>query len=324
MSEFASTYAKVPILKRQILEALLRTPMMTTEDLSNRLGYAKNVVRGRLSRLHVWGCISHDDAIPRTWKLEPKGRRIAMTGCEIDEVEPRTVRIGNATLILGDCRDVLPTLPCVDAVVTDPPYGIDYSKQGGFSSKSGWRVERGEAGWDTERPDAELFQRIRKLSVHQIIWGANHFADRLPVSKCWLVWDKGQRSFSVGDCELAWTSFDRAARILTYARGKETLNREHPTQKPVELMHWCLGFLDAGDALRDDGVKVILDPFMGAGTTGIACAQKGLEFIGIERNERYFQMACRRIAEAQKQPTLFPMSDVRSVTGCAVSVKETA
>jgi DNA modification methylase len=127
-----------------------------------------------------------------------------------------------------------------------------------------------------------------------IIWGGNYFADLLPPSKAWLYWDKLMGG-DFADGELAWTNLNRALRKFT--RCNKDHGKEHPTQKPVALMAWCLGFLP--DA------RTILDPFMGSGTTGIACVNLGRKFIGIEREERYFDIACKRIAEAYKQPRLF-------------------
>jgi len=203
----------------------------------------------------------------------------------------------DVTLHLGDCRDVLPTLGKVDAVVTDPPYGIDYGNAGGFSASSGWKQWRGQAEWDKERPSAETFDLIRNASADQIIWGGNYFADMLPPSMRWLAWDKGQREFTLADFELAWTSQNKAARAFTYSRGKAALDgKQHPTQKPVEVMAWCLGFLP--DA------NTILDPFMGSGTTGVACVQLGRKFIGIELDPGYFDIACKRIENELRRPRL--------------------
>lgn len=206
--------------------------------------------------------------------------------------------IGDARLILGDCREVLPTLGPVDAVVTDPPYGIDYGQAGGFSASHGWGPWRENASWDQERPDSAIFDAILACSADQIIWGGNYFTDYLPPTMQWLVWDKGQRDFSLADCEFAWSSQQKAARIFNYPRAKARLDgKEHPTQKPVELMLWCLDFVPRA--------KTVLDPFMGAGTTGVACINKGRAFVGIEREPAYFEIALRRISEAYKQPRLF-------------------
>jgi DNA modification methylase len=220
----------------------------------------------------------------------------------------RVETIGAATLYLADCRDVLPMLGPVDAVVTDPPYGIDYGNSGGFSASSQWKQWKGAVEWDKQRPDSDLFQAITKASEHQIIWGGNYFTDFLRPTMQWLVWDKMQRGFSLADCEFAWSSQNKAARIFSYGRGNESgfapksaehanFINAHPTQKPVALMKWCIGLLGNSET--------ILDPFMGSGTTGVAAVQMGRKFIGIERDPGYFDIACRRIEQAQRQSDLF-------------------
>lgn len=142
------------------------------------------------------------------------------------------------------------------------------------------------------------FDVLRDISVDQIIWGGNYFSDLLPPSMRWLSWDKGQRDFTLADFELAWTSQRKAARAFTYPRGKAAQDgKQHPTQKPVALMEWCLGFLP--DA------QTILDPFAGSGTTGVACVNMGRKFIGIEKDPDYFSIMCKRIDEAHRQADLF-------------------
>ncbi len=206
--------------------------------------------------------------------------------------------IGNATLYLGDCREVLPTLPKVDAVITDPPYGIGKDGQKRTTGGNGGRKEYEFLGWDGERPDAEVFHMILAAAPKHVIWGGNYFADLLPATGKWLVWDKGQR-INQSDGELAWTSQPGALRICTMNRVElMTDGAEHPTQKPVRLMEWCFGQVKA--------TGPILDPFMGSGTTGVACANLGREFIGIEREPKYFDIACRRIEDAQRQQRLIP------------------
>lgn len=203
------------------------------------------------------------------------------------------------TCILGDCMEVLPTLGRVDAVVTDPPYGIDYGRAGGFSASHGWGPWREKCGWDVERPARAIFEAMLACSKHQIIWGGNYFTDYLPPSSHWLIWDKGQRSFSLADFEMAWGSQKRAARMIDYPRGRAVLDgKEHPTQKPLQVMKVCI------EQLPDD-CRAILDPFMGSGTTGVAAVNLGRRFIGIEIDEHYFDIACRRISEALKQPDMF-------------------
>ena len=209
------------------------------------------------------------------------------------------VIIGDAELWLGDCREILPTLQRVDALVTDPPYGIDYGRAGGFSASHGWGPWRENCAWDQERPGREIFDLMLAASRHQIIWGGNYFTDYLPPSMHWLLWDKGQRDFSLADFEIAWGSQKRAARVIECPRGRAVKDgKEHPTQKPVEVMEYCLQELPAN-------ARTILDPFMGSGTTGVACAKMGRRFIGIEIEPKYFDIACRRIEQAYAQPDMF-------------------
>ena len=212
--------------------------------------------------------------------------------------EPRREALAEGVEIwLGDCREVLPLLGRVDAVVTDPPYGIDYGR-GGFSASHGWGQWREKVEWDAERPPKECFDAFLAISKEQIVWGGNYFTDWLPPTMRWLVWDKMQREFSLADCEFAWTNHWKAARIFGYPRGKARLDgKEHPTQKPVELMRWRLEFVP--DA------RTILDLFMGSGTTGVAAVKLGRKFIGVEIAESYFDIARRRISDALKQPDMF-------------------
>lgn len=206
--------------------------------------------------------------------------------------------IGDATLYLGDCLEIMPTLGKVDAVVTDPPYGIRADEAAAKNhGKWGWR-DYGPSAWDRQPPSREVFDLLRAASREQIIWGGNYFTDRLPPSMGFLIWDKGQRDFSLADCEYAWRSKCAAARVISYPRAAALGDgKEHPTQKPVAVMQWCLGFLP--DA------ETILDPFMGSGTTGVACANLGRKFIGVEIEEKYFDIACKRIEIAYRQPRLF-------------------
>lgn len=206
------------------------------------------------------------------------------------------VQIGDATLYHGDCLEILPTLPKVDAVVTDPPYGINHARDRN-SQKDGW-IDYPCSGWDKERPPAEAFRLILAAGDIQIIWGGNYFTDYLPPTMQWLVWDKGQRDFSLADCEFAWSSQRKAARIFDYPRALAMKDgKQHATQKPLALMEWCLSLAPKSET--------ILDPFMGSGTTGVACANLGRKFIGIEIERKYFDIACERIEAAQAQQRLF-------------------
>lgn len=219
----------------------------------------------------------------------------------------RIERIGDATLYLGDCRDIFPTLKPVDAVVTDPPYGINAARDRN-SEQWGWR-DYGNGDWDLERPSADTMALVLKAAKHSVIWGGNYFPDMLPpvpLAK-WLIWDKKQEGFSLADAELAWCSFKGAIRRINYARALAMKDgKEHPTQKSLAVMKWCLGQLPTG-------CNTVLDPFMGSGTTGVACVQLGHSFIGIEREPKYFDIACRRIEEAYRQPRLFSEPAPKSV-----------
>jgi DNA modification methylase len=206
--------------------------------------------------------------------------------------------IGDCTLYLGDCMAIIPTLCKVGAVVTDPPYGINAARSRN-SQKHGWR-DYGGGEWDKERPPPDVIKRIVLCSANVIIWGGNYFADLLDPSQKWLVWDKGQTDFSLADCELAWCSFDGAVRRITVSRSRALQDgKQHPTQKPVDVMAWCL------EQLPKHAKGPILDPFMGSGTTGIACVRAGRRFIGIEIDEGYFDIACDRIRRAYSQPDMF-------------------
>jgi site-specific DNA-methyltransferase (adenine-specific) len=204
----------------------------------------------------------------------------------------------SVTLYLGDCREVLPTLGRVDAVVTDPPYGLGDLWQGGNAASRGtWKLSDGggEVAWDREVFDD--IQSVVDAGTYAIIWGGNYYA--LPPRRGWLVWDKIAR-FTSGDCEFAWTNLDQPARIFSFGRQEiqnEAGRKSHPTEKPISLMKWCLEFIS--DA------RTIIDPFCGSGTTGIAAVKLGRRFIGIEIEERYFNIACKRIQAALDAPDLF-------------------
>lgn len=196
--------------------------------------------------------------------------------------------IGNATLYLGDCLEILPTLSKVDAVVTDPPYGLGDKMQGGtWGAKEKYSDLR---AWDQKAPQ-NIIDYLCAMSVPSIIWGGNYF--RVPPSRCWLSWSKINSVPTMAAIELAWTNFDRPAKEIRLPVGRH--NEGHPTEKPIRLMDWCVS-MQAG---------TILDPFMGSGTTGVACMNLGRKFIGIEIEPKYFDIACERIENAQRQGKLF-------------------
>lgn len=216
--------------------------------------------------------------------------------------------IGDATLYLGDCMDILPTLDKVDAVITDPPYGIGESskkvesrqrKIGGNSKAMADQRDYGDFEWDKSPPSNELIELIRIKGNHQAFFGGNYFA--LPPTSCWLIWDKLNGDNDFADCELCWTNWHKAVRRLQWRwngmirQGNE--ERYHPTQKPLEVMKWVITLCPKSET--------ILDPFMGSGTTGVAAIQMGRKFIGIEREQKYFDIACKRIEQASKQVDMF-------------------
>ncbi len=203
------------------------------------------------------------------------------------------------TLYCGDCREILPTLGKVDAVVTDPPYGINWKP----------RVNHQNQPWKDDvdfDPSPWL-----ALGKYHLFWGAQYFARLLPHQEGWLTWckrpitsDFSNDNRSYATTELAWRDWGKAKFMsLTWDGGKregDAINRTfcHPSQKPIEIMDWCVRQLPLE-------ARNILDPFMGSGTTGVACVRRGLKFVGIELEVEYFDIACRRISEALKQPDMF-------------------
>jgi len=195
--------------------------------------------------------------------------------------------IGNHTLYLGDCREILPTLSRIDAVVTDPPYGLGKRMQGGTWAKNSDHYKDMHT-WDL-RANQAWVDDIICLRKPSIIFGGNYYA--VPPSRCWLSWCKTQMLPTMADFELAWTNLDRPGKMFFSIRTPDG-EKEHPTQKPVALMEWCLSFLPNSE--------IILDPFMGSGTTGVACENLDRKFIGIEIGEKYFDIACKRVEAACK------------------------
>lgn len=200
------------------------------------------------------------------------------------------------TIYHGDCREILPELEPVDLVLTDPPYGIKMDK--GFSGFGGFgkpilRRRYEQDNWDKTRPDSIVFERCISAGKMSIIWGGNFFADILPQSTHWIFWDKLQTMPSFGDGELAWTNSGRKSiRKVTIQWngliGKED-SRYHPTQKPIKLLTWCIVNYTPSDT--------VLDPFMGSGTTLRAAKDLGRKAIGIEIEEKYCEIAAKRMAQ---------------------------
>lgn len=185
-------------------------------------------------------------------------------------------------IYLGDCREILPQLPKVDLVLTDPPYGIGKLMVGGRNTGH-WNMLSGGNPWDPEAPE---MGPVVDHATNCIVWGGNYFP--FPPSRCWLIWRKTNSVPTQADAEMAWTTFDACTRVFEFPTGGSYV-REHPTQKPLELMSWCLSF--APDA------ETILDPFMGSGTTLRAAKDLGRKAIGIEIHEPYCEVAAKRLSQ---------------------------
>lgn len=214
---------------------------------------------------------------------------------------------GGITIYHGDCADIIDHLELaapIMAVVTDPPYGINENSRkqqsrgrGGFLQKSKRKAKAkvtdyGHFDWDKSAPSDDLFLKLREISKYQIIFGGNYF--NLPPTSCMLVWDKDNGANDFADCELAWTNLKKAVRLFKYRWNgmlqADMANKEvrlHPTQKPIAVMRWCL------EQLPEKGL--ILDPFAGSGSTLLAAQLMGLPAIGIEKDERYCEIAAKTL-----------------------------
>ena len=223
-----------------------------------------------------------------------------------------------ADLILGDCLEKMKDIPdnSVDLVLTDPPYGLDIVKADriGYDGSSktgvaGFGVVKNTlyepSDWDKKIPSKEIFDEIFRVSKNQIIFGGNYFIDYLNPTQCMLIWDKRCKNHYVNnfsDCEIAWTSFNKPARVFRHLwmgmlRDSERAKHYHPTQKPVALMEWII------KNYSKDG-ELILDPFMGSGSTGVAALKLQRRFIGIELDKNYFKIAKERIEKESNQGRL--------------------
>lgn len=199
------------------------------------------------------------------------------------------------TIYHGDCLEVVPSLGVIDLLLTDPPYGIGEAR-GKNKSRGNLAVARdyGAAAWDDETAD-EGVEIARCSTRWQIVFGGNYY--RLPPSSCWLVWDKDNGGNDFADCELAWTNLRKAVRKLTYRwngmlqqPGRPKEERFHPTQKPEPVMVWAL-------TQAPSDVRSVLDPFMGSGTTLVAAKRLGKFAVGIDREERYCEIAAKRLEQ---------------------------
>ena len=217
-------------------------------------------------------------------------------------------------LILGDSLEAMKSMPdnSFDIAIVDPPYGIgasskNFIRQGKQTGKSmavsGTKYTAKD--WDSAVPNEVYFNELKRVSKNQIVWGGNYFASSLPNSSCWLVWDKVTGDNLYADCELAWTSFNKAVRKFEWMwKGmfqQNMANKEeriHPTQKPVALYEWLLkNYTNDGDT--------ILDTHLGSGSIAIACHRMKRQLVGYEIDEEYFNAACKRFDEQTRQQTLW-------------------
>ena len=203
----------------------------------------------------------------------------------------------------GDCLEIMPYLYPVDLVLTDPPYGIGESNEKNLSRSNIARSnDYGAYTWDKEPPPPVYFEMLRIYSKNQIIFGGNYFIEWLKNSSCWIVWDKDNGKSDFADCELAWTSFKSAVRMIKWRWNgmlKEVPEKRfHPTQKPLGLFQQLLQLY----SMFDD---TIMDTHIGSGTTAIACERLKRKWIGIEIEEKYCEIAAKRIKAERKQLKLF-------------------
>jgi DNA modification methylase len=208
-------------------------------------------------------------------------------------------------IVCGDSFEIIKQIPdgVVDLVLTDPPYGIGESAKKNLTRGNGLAppTDYGDSDWDRQPVSPEHIAEIRRVSQHQIIFGGNFYD--LPPSSCWLIWDKDNQGTDFADCEMAWTNFPRAVRIIKWRwsgmlqerMGSKKEKRVHLTQKPLPVMKWAI-------TKAPHDCRLVLDPFCGSGTTCVAAKELGLAYIGIDINERYCGMARERL----KQTELFP------------------
>ena len=219
---------------------------------------------------------------------------------------------GRATCYLGDNRDVWPTLARPDAIVSDPPYGQNVNTAVVKNGVRGGVIKGKSHIWPAVHGDKEPFQPAAWCDAadNVLLWGAHKFHARLPDGGRWLFWDKRGEvlpEWDQGCGEMAWHNQAGAVRVCRLIWGGLVMQagakadhprREHPTEKPIRLMHWCL------EQAKVQPGQLVADPYMGSGPTGVACMRHGTRFVGIEIDEGYFRTACRRIAAAARQPDL--------------------
>ena len=220
------------------------------------------------------------------------------------------MRFSMIELLHVDCMEYMATQPdnAFDLAIVDPPYGIGES---GASNKTRCKLATAKdykpfAGHDLEPPPKNYFQELQRVSKNQIVFGANHFIERIAKgSPCWIVWDKENGASDFADCELAWTSFKTAVRRFRFQWAgmlqgdmKNKEHRIHPTQKPVKLYDWLL------KNYSEPGQRT-LDTHLGSGSSAIAAHYFGVDFVGCEIDEHYYKSACERLHRETRQVAMF-------------------
>jgi site-specific DNA-methyltransferase (adenine-specific) len=254
-----------------------------TEDRAKPQRLPANILRGLRSyyelRRRIEGSEHCEEQSSLNWQDEISRKLLDGVGIKTYYQDEHSV------IICSDCRSVLPYLPKVDLVLTDPPYGHGNKWSGGtWGAAEMYAIDARR--WDAAPVDTELLAASVVKGAGAIVWGGNYF--KLPPSRGWLAWEKSSKMATLADFELAWTSFDRPSKLYLEDRNPDG-RRYHPTQKPINLFVWCIGF-GVGNGL-------ILDPFMGSGTTLVAAKQLGRRAIGIEIEEKYCAIAVERLRQ---------------------------
>lgn len=299
---------------KEVPDEWVKSAKDLTDDEIRRFIIADNVGFGE----HDWELLANewDAAELADWGLDIPGFEVdEVLEAEEDDYEvPNEIEtdivlgdlfeIGEHRLLCGDSTDsnnldLLLQNKKPELLLTDPPYGIDYGNQlikgeefSNKTNKHGWR-NFGNPEWDKSKPESGALQFLCQITDNQIIWGGNYFTDDLPPTMGWLIWDKGQRGFSLADGEMAWTSFNNALRIKEYSRA--LANREeknHPTQKPIEILKWCFDYADRHSKKE---VKLVLDAYLGSGSTMVTSHQLKRICYGIELDPKYCQVIIDRM-----------------------------
>jgi DNA modification methylase len=301
---------------KEVPEEWVKRASDLTEEETRRFIIADNVGFGE----HDWEMLANEWNTEELedWGLEgfPFEEVTELEAEEDDYTEPDNIQvdvvlgdlieIGEHRLLCGDSTDSdligkLLNGNKAELLLTDPPYGIDYGGMlkgkgdgKGGADKNGWK-SYDAPDWDKSKPENGVLQYLCQITDSQIIWGGNYFTDDLPPTMGWLIWDKGQRGFSLADGEMAWTSFNNALRIKEYARAKA--NREeknHPTQKPQEIMQWCFEYADRHSKKE---IKLVLDAYLGSGSTMVASHQLKRKCYGMELDPKYCQVIIDRMSK---------------------------